>query len=343
MTHQRTMRRRLAKAALILVTAIGAFATSQGVQAYQQYSVQSGNQVILLKWNRLPVQYYIENADAPGISAAQLQGAVDRAFTTWHGISTAGVSAQFMGYTAAQPFQDDGKVVIGFLNEPDQQDVLGATDYLIDDATGEIVESDIFFNSSFPWSVAANGETGRFDLESIALHEIGHLWGLGHSALGETEQLSGGRRVIASGAVMFPIAFSPANVKLRVPQPDDIAGLSDLYPAGGFQAQTGSVTGQVTKSGKGVVGAHVVAFSPTAGTMVGNFTDENGSFTISGLTPGLVVLRVEPVDDADLDSFFGDTDIPLVDLNFKITYYSRFAVVPAGGASARLQIQVAPK
>ena len=253
------------------------------------------------------------------------------------------MSAQFAGFTNAQPTQDDGLSVIGFLADPLEPSVLGSTDWLIDDVTGEIVESDIFFNSSsIPWSVSATGTSGRFDLQSIATHEIGHLFGIGHSALGETEQISGGRRVIAKGAVMFPIAYSPGSITDRALQPDDIAGISDLYPAGGFQSNTGSVTGTVTKNGKGVFGAHVVAFSPSGGTLVGNFTqDASGAFTISGLTPGPVILRVEPVDDADLDSFFDNSSA--VDVNFKVTYYGRLAIVPPGGNAGQIQIQVTPK
>jgi hypothetical protein len=312
-------------------------------RAYQQYGVQVGNRTIKLKWNRMPVQYYIENVGVPGVTASQLQTAVEASFATWHNVPTAAVSAQFAGYTNAQPTQDDGLSVLGFLADPQEPSVLGSTDWLIDDTTGEIVESDIFFNSSsIPWSVSAGGTSGRFDLQSIATHEIGHLFGIGHSALGETEQVSGGWRVIAKGAVMFPIAYSPGNITDRTLQADDIAGMSDLYPAGGFQSSTGSVTGQVMKNGKGVFGAHVVAFSPSAGMLVGNFTqDDSGAFTISGLAPGPVILRVEPVDDADLDSFFDNPST--VDVNFKIVYYGRFAIVPPGGNAGQIQIQVTPK
>jgi hypothetical protein len=154
--------------------------------------------------------------------------------------------------------------------------------------------------------------------------------------------VSGGRRVTAIGAVMFPIALSPGNIGGRTLQADDIAGISDLYPGGSFEADTGTVTGTVTKSGRGVFGAHVVAFSPSTGAVVGNFTqDTSGNFSISGLPPGPVVLRVEPVDDADLDSFFDPA--ATVDVNFKITYFDQFAIVPRGGSTARLQIQVTPK
>ena len=111
---------------------------------------------------------------------------------------------------------------------------------------------------------------------------------------------TGGRRVVASGAVMFPISFGAGVTLDRELQPDDIAGVSDLYPDGSFRQDTGAARGRVTKNGAGVLGAHVTAFNPRTGTIIGGFTlNRDGEFQIAGLTPGPHVIRVEPLDDGD--------------------------------------------
>ncbi len=311
-------------------------------QAYLKFVIDIRGFPITLKWDGFPVRYFVTDAPGGGLSAPDLQGAVSRAFATWSGVRTAAVGGQFVGYTSAPPLEEDGRSTLGFLSRPDLERVLGQTVFVIDETTGALVESDIFFNSDFPWSVAAAGEGNRFDLESTAVHEIGHLFGLGHSALGETElRPGGGRRVLAAGAVMFPIAFSAGSVALRTPQPDDIAGLSDLYAAAGTRDDSGSIQGRVTLNGRPVFGAHVVAFDPATGALVGGFTFDDGRFLINALRPGPKVLRVEPLDDADLESFF-DEDAP-VELDFRVTVFDRLVAVPRGGAAPSVTIAVPPK
>ena len=307
------------------------FAQSNPAAAYLKFGVRVGDRTVTLKWAQTPVRYYVSNQSVAGVSTDAFRMAVGRAFATWQGLPSASITYEFAGFTSALPNEDDGMSTLGFLEKPELDRVLASTSFLIDDATGALIEADIFFNSAFPWSVAENGESGRFDVQSIALHEIGHMSGLGHSALGETElRESGGRRVIASEAVMFPIAFAAGSIAGRTPRADDIAGISDLYPDGDFR-QLGSISGRVTKDGRPLFGAHVVNFTLNA----------QGQFSIDGLSAGPHILRVEPLDDADIDSFFESTRT--VDLEFRVTYANRLIVVPRRGDSGPVDIEVARK
>jgi hypothetical protein len=79
----------------------------------------------------------------------------------------------------------------------------------------EPIAGDIFFNDNFLWEFGNDLGFTAFDLELLAVHEIGHALGLGHSTTPD--------------AVMRP-SFSAFDVFVGL-HPDDVAGIGSLYAA----------------------------------------------------------------------------------------------------------------
>ncbi|HEY1271030.1 MAG TPA: matrixin family metalloprotease [Terriglobales bacterium] len=148
------------------------------------------------------------------------------------------------------------------------------------------------------------------DLQTVMTHEIGHFFGLDHSAIVR--------------AMMFPAA---PDLQRQLSY-DDFAGISTLYPASSTTVATGSVSGMVTSSsGAAVFGAHVFADSTTGATNsllaaagirkspIGTLTRTDGSYSIGGLPADTYVVIAEPLDgpesnaDVDWASTFGQSSV----------------------------------
>ena len=87
---------------------------------------------------------------------------------------------------------------------------------------------------------------------------------------------------------MFPIAFAAGSIHDRTLKADDLAGITEIYGTSAARRSHGSISGRVTKSGGGVFGAHVVAFSTRTGALVGGMTlNDEGGYTIAGWHRGL--------------------------------------------------------
>lgn len=329
----------------IRVALVGAaiVAAASPLFAYLSLGTNVNGASVLTRWTSMPIRYFITNRAISGVTAAQLQSAATASFSSWSQVPTTSMTASFAGFTSAEPVREDGATVIGFQAHEELERTLGVTTFTLDRTTGALVEADIFLNSMFAWSAAASGESNKYDVQSTLTHEVGHLIGLGHSLLGETVlRAEGGRRVTSKRSVMFPIAYAVGTTLDRTLQDDDVAGVSVTYPTGKFLGSTGSIAGKVTLGGAGVYGAHIVAVNSKTGQTVGAFSlNTQGQFSMDGLEPGVYVVRAEPIDDADVSSFFSDDS--KVDANFKAAFHSKLVSVPVGGSGALIEIKVVRK
>jgi len=118
------------------------------------------------------------------------------------------------------------------------------------------------------------------------VHELGHALGLQHT--------------LTSSAMSTEI--TRATTRAIPLASDDIAGLSVLYPAPSFRAQTGSISGQVVLGVQNVHLASVVALAPDR-PAVSALTNPDGTYRLEGLAPGqyyLYVHTLPPTQSADL-------------------------------------------
>lgn len=148
---------------------------------------------------------------------------------------------------------------------------------------GQIVKADIIFNPNTQYST--DGSSGQ-NLQVVATHEVGHFFGLDHSAVVR--------------AVMFPAASDIVQLSW-----DDVAGISSVYPKGSPDVATGTISGTVRLAGAGVFGAHVYAESTTANqpfsgnirkSPIGAMTRVDGTYTIHGVPPDTYIITAEPLD-----------------------------------------------
>ena len=112
------------------------------------------------------------------------------------------------------------------------------------------------------------------------VHEFGHTLGLQHTFTSAT----------------MSTAITRATTRGVPLATDDVSGISLLYPAGGYAASTGSITGQViaAASGAGINLASVVALS-TSGVAVSGMTRPDGTYEIDGIPPGQYYIYVHPL------------------------------------------------
>lgn len=142
---------------------------------------------------------------------------------------------------------------------------------------GSIIDADVLFNGR-DYGFTTSGQSGRFDIQDVATHELGHLLGLDHSGM--------------LGASMYPYV-DPTVILHRSLSLDDVHGLRAMYPSGSF----GSVTGNLTYgSGGGVPGAHLIIRDSAGRTVGATISSNTGSFTLRALDPGSYRVWAHPLD-----------------------------------------------
>jgi hypothetical protein len=163
-----------------------------------------------LFWDVLPV---VQNYNGAGSPQPAAQSALSGTYGPWSSVSGSNYRIQSGGTTTRCPslvkecpgaqrndrFNDVGWARLA-------NGTLGVTW-----STSGTDEADMAINTRYVWSVGCTAQAGAFDLQSVYLHENGHVAGLGHST--------------DTSAVMYP-SYQTARCALAQ---DDKNGLAALY------------------------------------------------------------------------------------------------------------------
>ncbi len=253
----------------------------------------------------LPFEYWIHENGAYGISDGTDFTAVQDGINRWTTLSGVDFSVDYLGTTTQNEAKNlDGVNLVTF-EDPDLlflSNVLavGLTTTFIEPTVfdgrvirpGQIVDADMIFNKQKTFSTTTMGSGP--DIESIATHEAGHLFGLGHSA-------------VMTSTMFYILPPGKDAVSLS---PEDSTMFFKSYPdsaeVAGANVLTGTVRDSVTS--KPVPGAIVFAISATSGDTLGcEYTlpaeilpapgmPQEGSFCFSGLPDGPYYVAIYPLN-----------------------------------------------
>jgi hypothetical protein len=266
----------------------------------------------------VPPTYVVQSnagSNITGTGSRSVTAVIQSAFNSWATAPNSAAVANFAGNTTNPSINSNDHVnTVCFTCTGDfskDSSTLAVTTTSTDNAAN-LLDADIAFNPSRNFST---DNSGNQDLETVAVHEIGHFFGLGHSGVVK--------------AVMFP--FAPGFE--RTLGYDDVAAMTVLYP-GAVTVPVRNISGVVRLNGTAVFGAHVYAESQTSAnpfsapvrkTPISALTDSSGNYTIQGVPDDSYVITAEPLDlpvsNGDIPDYskaFGKTT---VDTNFTTRWH----------------------
>jgi len=218
------------------------------------------------QWQAVPGTGIQFMEGSPIVSTRQIPVEDGRVDVVW---VDPGISSLASGFNGYQISLAAGKVAATWL----------FTDNL---ATSEIVQAIILVRRDldFTTQYSESSATKPF-LETVLLHELGHVLGLSHSPLATSTLWWS-----SSAAVNATTGLSA----------DEIAFAQNVYGTATTVAGLGKISGTIRMNGSPVLGAMVLAERTNGVLVSATVSRANGGYELGGLSPDTYRVRVHPLD-----------------------------------------------
>ena len=277
--------------------------------AFEVNKTSSGAEI---KWISSQATYKINGTDGPVNALQSLQAAMK----TWTDVSTSIFSFYYGGTSTSSAHGIyDGVNLINFA-AMGQNGVLAENTYWFSPVSGQLLDSDIQFNTSYLWST--DGSPGFYDIQNVGTHELGHSLSLkdlydaadsektmyGYAAAGETKKRTLAQDDINGVVYLYPGTLPVSSLLMVVRAFDDSIWASSFNTSGLFNDDWVSLPGRTPSS-------PALMWNPAANkilmvvrasddTLWTSSFDSSGTFnnnwnSVPGMTPSAPALVWNPV------------------------------------------------
>ncbi len=213
-----------ARTAAAWLTTLAVLCVAPAASPYAITLAGSGPSTVL-RWQTKNMAYHLHPDCSPDLPSSTCLQALRDSFAQWTGHDCSDASFSELGTSTNKSLTSiggaqNGKNELAFIEDSWAfgSFVLGVTGPFFS-PNGAIAEADIAFNGvNHTWS-ADGASAGTMDVMNVAVHEIGHYFGLQHALTGYDP---------SNPPTMAPQA--DPSLKSRDPEDDDVAGLCFLYP-----------------------------------------------------------------------------------------------------------------
>jgi len=163
-----------------------------------------------MKWPSKKMYYYVNTKGGPSGAL----GAIKRGASVWNRVKGSSFKFIYRGKTKSKAYKYDGWNIVSF--GPLSVGTVGQNRKTVYTSTGQIIDSDIRFNTRYKWSTKK--AKNAYDVQGVAAHEFGHSLCLDHIT---------GKKY--KDHTMYPSGTPASSIKMRTLESGDKRGIQALY------------------------------------------------------------------------------------------------------------------